>query len=303
MGCVLCAAVLGAQPSSAEQKQRLLLPLDKQVTKSYPAIPAAQPAAKPSTDPASCSGTGTGTWCDVVPVTIQVPRAYLKDLVLTITLSWDPGVQQEVPAYGTAKQDQMYMYVWEDPPVNGTQDAAVGPAEPAKLTLVAPKSTKLNVVVRNAEGTNTGYTLSMFAQRRTSPKIYDASAQQQPDYSAPDGSTAPAPADGSGGPGLVVVAGQPAPGAAPTIAKPGFQVPDLSDGSDARLDALSGLLGTTDPSLVNGRSRHLSFQRMRAVEGANAGGLQIALWLLSPLLLLGLAAAVTLRRSRGARRV
>ncbi len=170
---LLAAAGLSAVPAGAFEKEPALVIAEGQtIDEDYSAAPVG--AAGEEANPGTCRSRPD---CDVVPLKIVVPERLkspdtAEDFFVRVSMSWPEDVDGPI---GTSEND-MDMYIWEDPA--GDDDVASGAssANPERASLVNPRNGDYSIVVVNWAGTNRGYNLHVEWISGEIPTPYEALA-------------------------------------------------------------------------------------------------------------------------------
>jgi hypothetical protein len=144
-----------ARGALASAQDRITVDPGRTVTREFPAIVGVNPAPKQQNDdlnapgdpdPGTCANLPS---CDVIPLTVVQPPglSVFDSFSLEIELRWDaPG-------------DDLDLYFWYDPQGTVVAKKSVTTAATEKITFQEPTSKKYQIVVNNAAGINSGYTL------------------------------------------------------------------------------------------------------------------------------------------------
>jgi hypothetical protein len=139
------------------------------VSKTFGPIVGQDPEV-PFTAPADCAAAVSGTVCDDIPITLAVPKGETltnREFTVSATINWTAKTVNN-GVTGTIGTDNFAIFFWENPPA--AKDSAGNKAPdvsvilvtpPVTLTIVDPKSTKLDLVVANYVGANLGYTVTL----------------------------------------------------------------------------------------------------------------------------------------------
>jgi hypothetical protein len=211
---VVGVALASAPAAHASSQDRVTVAPGQTVTRSYPAILGVNPVPKEHNedlnqpgepDPGTCADLPS---CDVIPVTVTQPvgLSVFDTFALRIELRWQ-GV-------GASPSD-LDLYLWYDPQGDVAAKKSAGSANPEAVVFTSPTSGAFQVVVNNAAGANSGYTLVVTSRyvRGERPSDLDLVPTTRPPLAAAlptgGGPTAVTTAPLQSAPALGVPAGEP----------------------------------------------------------------------------------------------
>lgn len=157
---VLGALLVTAPPASATQQKEIVVSEGHPVTKTFDPIPG-QGAATYQVDyptPKECATPPGQTYCDVIPIRVQLPSDYddnTDEYITRVVLSWDDPDEL----------NDLDMFIYDL--TNTRTGKSNGSDNPEASASADPK---FNVVVDNQTGPNPGYTLKVtFVRKRFTP--------------------------------------------------------------------------------------------------------------------------------------
>ena len=298
---------LAAPEAGAMTRDRIVLRQDEVLEIKFDGIIGNNPANE-AQDPATCS---TSAYCDVIPLTIEVPDSITEDdeYFVQYLLSWDSQKLPPDPVLepeGRAVND-MDSYIYTDPPTEkeakkrgAKPDSADDPwiasaatgGEPEQAFLFKPKGDYLITVI-NFLGQNSGFTIKLTWVSETFEKPFESLA---PEFKppAPAAPSSPGPATPSGPvtpPPPIAIA--PAP--APTVTD--ATLPPLDIDVDTDFDA--GEFASTDFDDALSAPSTIPLVTASSRPPTPPSGLALVLWLLAlPLALCALGGGFLSRRAK-----
>jgi len=283
---------LAIAPSAAANPQdTLTVPLDRTVSRTYPAIVGDDPASDQvqAPRPTDCA---TLPVCDTIPLKIEAPASLspYDQFYVTIELSWDDD-----PTRGGAIDDLDLFFFTQfadrDPAAR-----SVTPGQPERIRFSEPTAPDYWLTVNNTSGPNTGYKItitSVYIKGERPPELDDHGVVARPPAaeipSSPSGGagTAPAPAGATSSVATVPTLPTPAEGGNAPPAAP----------TDAPTAATDSELAALAPTAVAGAGALFRTSGSTRGPGGPVSAATLVLWLVvAPLAVAGAALAVFLRR-------
>jgi hypothetical protein len=141
-------------------------------------------ANPPSPDPDTCANL---TSCDVIPLTVTQPASLsvFDEVALVIEARWESG---------SAVDNDLNLYLWYDPSTGNPGGSATTHKNPEVLRFGEPVNGRYNLVVANAAGANTGYSLKVHLLHVHNERPAELDPPSSPARSTPASGSTPAPA-------------------------------------------------------------------------------------------------------------
>ena len=192
---------------------------NESVTQEFPPIPATLPAALGAAEEPNPARCATLPSCDVVPLTVEQPESLsiFDDFYVDVELRWDrlatPGVDNDLD-----------LYLWLDPQSTGSLARSVTAEEPERLRFAQPTGGKYSIVVVNASGRNTGYTVVVHVIHTAGERPPELDVPSAGPSRSPSGGAIVGSADGPSSSGGAASSSPSAvsPGGAPSVGEPGL---------------------------------------------------------------------------------
>lgn len=157
---------LAATPAAATRQPEVVVKEGPPFTKTYPAI-VGQGGAQEQINwptPAECSAPPGSAYCDVIPVTVQLPKDYDSDsdeYITRVSVAWDDSAGDNL---------DIFIYDMHQVQTGRSADANNPDATAKNPESSASADPKFQLVVLNVSGVNNGYKVTFtFTRRRFTP--------------------------------------------------------------------------------------------------------------------------------------